>query len=77
VAVIVYLDVCSLKRPFDDQRSSWIQVETTAIAALVERAEQGAIRLVRSPARRQLFAGLTLNGALGEIRARDGDRPTE
>ena len=50
MASIVYLDVCCLKRPFDDQRSARIQVETAAVAALIARAEGGAIRLVRSPA---------------------------
>jgi hypothetical protein len=35
VAVLVYLDFCCLKRPFDDQRSPRIQLETTAIAALI------------------------------------------
>lgn len=78
MAVIVYLDVCCLKRPFDDQRSSRIQVETTAIAALVEQAEQGAIRLVRSPAHlfendrnpredRRLATALWLDGAHVEV----------
>ena len=47
---IVYMDVCCLKRAFDDQRSSRVQLETAAIAALIDRAERQAIRLVRSPA---------------------------
>jgi predicted nucleic acid-binding protein len=47
---IVYLDVCCFKRPFDDQRSTRIQLETAAIAALIAQAERDAIRLVRSPA---------------------------
>lgn len=47
---VVYLDVCCLKRPFDDQRSTRVQLETAAIAALIARAERQAIRLVRSPA---------------------------
>jgi predicted nucleic acid-binding protein len=47
---VVYMDVCCLKRAFDDQRSARVQLETAAVAALVGRAEQGAIRLVRSPA---------------------------
>jgi predicted nucleic acid-binding protein len=44
------LDVCCLKRPFDDQRKTRVQLETAAIAALIARAEREAIRLVRSPA---------------------------
>lgn len=50
MAGLVYLDVCCLKRPFDDQRSPRIQLETTAIATLIDQAERGVIRLVRSPA---------------------------
>jgi predicted nucleic acid-binding protein len=50
VSDVVYLDVCCLKRPFDDQRQSRVQLETTAVAALVGLAERGAIRLVRSAA---------------------------
>lgn len=74
----MYLDVCCLKRPFDDQRSSRVQLETTAIAALVEQAERGGIRLVRSPAHdfenqrnpredRRLAAALWLDGAHVEV----------
>jgi len=50
VASLVYLDICCLKRPFDDQRSARVQVETAAVADLIARAERGEIRLVRSPA---------------------------
>lgn len=74
VAVVVYLDICCLKRPFDDQRSTRVQLETAAIAALVEQTEVGAIRLVRSPAHvlenhrnpredRRLATALWLDGA--------------
>jgi predicted nucleic acid-binding protein len=50
VSDVVYLDVCCLKRPFDDQRSMRVQLEAAAVAALVDRAERESIRLVRSPA---------------------------
>lgn len=74
MTVLVYLDICCLKRPFDDQRSTRVQLETTAIAALVEQAEGGAIRLIRSPAHvfendrnpredRRLATALWLDGA--------------
>jgi hypothetical protein len=46
----VYLDVCCLKRPFDDQRSVRVQLEAAAVAALLEGAERGRWALVRSPA---------------------------
>lgn len=47
---IIYLDVCCLKRAFDDQRSPRVQLEAAAVAALIGYAERGRIRLVRSPA---------------------------
>ena len=46
----VYLDMCSLKRPFDDQRQPRVREEATGVAAIVARAEAGEIALVRSPA---------------------------
>lgn len=46
----VYLDVCSLKRPFDDQRQPRVREEATAVAIIVARAEAGELALVRSPA---------------------------
>ena len=70
----VYLDMCSLKRPFDDQRQPCVREEATAIAAIVALAEAGEIALVRSPAHlvendanpredRRLAASLWINGA--------------
>jgi hypothetical protein len=46
----VYLDMCSLKRPFDDQGQPRVREEATAVAAIFARAEAGDIALVRSPA---------------------------
>ena len=74
----MYLDLCCLKRPFDDQRAARIQAETAAVAALIARAEGGAIRLVRSPAHtfendrnpredRRLATASWLNGAGVEV----------
>ena len=70
----VYLDMCSLKRPFDDQRQPRVREEATAIAAIVGRAEAGEIALVRSPVHlvendanpredRRLAAALWIDGA--------------
>ena len=83
VASLVYLDVCCLKRPFDDQRSGRIQVETAAVAELVARAERGEIRMVRSPAHtfendrnpredRRLATASWLNGASVEVALTEG-----
>jgi PIN domain-containing protein len=74
VSSIIYLDVCCLKRPFDDRRATRVQLETAAGAALIERAERGELRLVRSPAHtfendrnpredRRLATASWLNGA--------------
>ena len=42
--------MCSLKRPFDDQRHPRVRDEATAVAVIVARAEAGQIALVRSAA---------------------------
>jgi hypothetical protein len=83
VPYTVYLDVCCLKRPFDDQRSERVQVETAAVAELMARAERGEIRLVRSPAHtfendrnpredRRLATASWLNGASLDVALTDG-----
>jgi predicted nucleic acid-binding protein len=46
----VYLDMCSLERPFDDQRQPRVRDEAAAVADILGRAETGEILLVRSPA---------------------------
>src|SRR5262245_10140081 len=74
----VYLDMCSLKRPFDDQQQPRVREEATAVAAIVARAEAGEITLVRSPAHlvendanpredRRLAAALWINGAAVDV----------
>ena len=37
----VYLDVCCLNRPFDDQSQDRVRMETTAIDAVLQRVEIG------------------------------------
>ena len=74
----VYLDMCSLKRPFDDQRQARVREEATAVAAIIARAEVGEIALVRSPAHlvendanpredRRLAAALWIDGAAVDV----------
>lgn len=74
----VYLDMSSLKRPFDDQRQPRVREEAAAIALIVARAEAGAIGLVRSPAHlvendanpredRRLAAALWIDGAAVDV----------
>jgi hypothetical protein len=47
---IVYLDICALKRPFDDGRNERIRREADAVARIFEKVESGSIQLVVSPA---------------------------
>lgn len=47
---LVYLDICCFKRPFDDATLERIRREAEAVAAILDAAEAGAVRLVRSPA---------------------------
>jgi predicted nucleic acid-binding protein len=49
---MIYLDICALKRPFDDARSERIRREAEAVARIFEEAENGRIQLVVSPAHR-------------------------
>jgi predicted nucleic acid-binding protein len=46
----IYLDLCCLKRSFDDQRQERVRREAAAVTAIVEQAERGGWALVRSPA---------------------------
>ncbi|MFN2452692.1 MAG: hypothetical protein ABR577_00555 [Pyrinomonadaceae bacterium] len=39
--VKIYLDVCSLQRPFDDQRQARIRLEAEAIKLILTRIEDG------------------------------------
>lgn len=47
---IVYLDICCFKRPFDDAAQERVRREAEAVAAALDAATSGRIRLVRSPA---------------------------
>jgi len=50
VSEIVYLDICCFKRPFDDAALERVRREAEAVAAVLEAAENGRLRIVRSPA---------------------------
>ncbi len=74
----VYLAVCSLKRPFDDQRQPRVRTEASAVADIVARAEAGQLELVRSPAHlvendanpredRRLATALWIDGAAVDV----------
>jgi len=38
---LIYIDVCSLSRPFDDQDYLRIRMETDAVTLILSRARQG------------------------------------
>jgi len=47
---IIYLDLCCLKRPFDDTRAERVRREAEAVASILEGVGLGSVRLVHSPA---------------------------
>jgi predicted nucleic acid-binding protein len=47
--MLLYLDMCCLKRPFDDQSQPRIRLESEAVLALLA-LESSELRFVRSPA---------------------------
>ncbi|PXF56037.1 MAG: hypothetical protein C4B57_00875 [Deltaproteobacteria bacterium] len=45
----IYLDVCTLSRPFDDQDYMRIRLETEAVNLILSKAKKGRYRLLVSP----------------------------
>jgi predicted nucleic acid-binding protein len=45
-----YLDMCAMKRPFDDQRQGRILIETAAVTRIMEAAASGSLMLCHSAA---------------------------
>jgi len=39
--VRIYLDMCALKRPFDDQSNGRIALETTAVLSILRSVAEG------------------------------------
>ena len=44
----IYLDMCCLKRPFDDQTQPRIALETAAVLAILQAVAGGRANAVRS-----------------------------
>ena len=44
----VYLDVCCLNRPFDDQSQNRVRLEAEAVLSILEMATAGGLKLVNS-----------------------------
>jgi len=49
VSDIAYLDLCCIKRPFDDEAVERTRREAEAVAAIMDMAKAGTVDLVRSP----------------------------
>lgn len=45
----VYLDVCALSRPFDDQQQARIRLETEAVKLILAHVRQGSVIAIISP----------------------------
>jgi hypothetical protein len=60
--VLIYLDMCCLKRPFDDQSQPRIRLETEAVLGLLA-IESDEVSFLRSPA-------LMLENSFNPIRER-------
>jgi len=48
--MLIYLDVCCLNRPFDDQTQDRICLETKAVLLILERCYAGGWRFLGSEA---------------------------
>lgn len=46
--MLLYLDMCCLKRPFDDQTDDRIRLETEAVILLLEKFDRGEVEIARS-----------------------------
>jgi predicted nucleic acid-binding protein len=46
---LVYIDVCALSRPFDDQTFLRIRLETEAVNLILSKIKEGQLRLAVSP----------------------------
>jgi predicted nucleic acid-binding protein len=46
----IYLDMCALKRAYDDPSSDRVVLETLAVASIISASERGAVTLVSSAA---------------------------
>jgi predicted nucleic acid-binding protein len=46
--MVIYFDMCCLKRPFDDQTQPRIAMETAAVVALQQAVDDHRLRAVRS-----------------------------
>ena len=74
----VYLDVCALSRPFDDQTQARIRLETEAVELILSRVRQEDLQLIVSAAHAVEIAAIEdaeERGALERLLADLGHRP--
>ena len=55
----VYLDVCALCRPFDDQSFVRVRMESDAVKLILQRIRDGLLKLVLSPVHSLEISGIT------------------
>ncbi|WP_027389074.1 PIN domain-containing protein [Chrysiogenes arsenatis] len=55
----IYLDVCALCRPFDDQSFVRIRLESDAVRLILQHVRAGELRLVYSPVHQREIAAIT------------------
>ncbi len=48
--MFIYLDTCCLNRPYDDQSQARIQLEASAVLAILQRVTSGEAQLANSSA---------------------------
>lgn len=55
----VYLDVCALCRPFDDQSFVRVRMESDAVKLILQRIRDGVLKLVLSPVHYLEISGIS------------------
>jgi predicted nucleic acid-binding protein len=64
---LIYLDVCCLNRPFDDQKQDRIRLETEAIIMILDKCTTGNWQLVTSNAIETEIANISNREKLKQI----------
>jgi hypothetical protein len=55
----IYLDVCALCRPYDDQSYTRIHLETTAVQLILRAIEKGGYELLYSPVHEEEISAIS------------------
>ncbi len=66
----IYLDVCALSRPFDDQAFLRIRLETEAVNLILSKIKAGRYKLVVSPVHREEIEAISYTFERIELQAR-------